>query len=78
MRTVTCPHCSKSFELSVAFESEYKEAITQQLLAKHKEELEKAKEEILKIREEIENSNFECNHGFLCQDCEFKMFCSAD
>ncbi len=38
----------------------------------------KAKEEILKMKDEIEKSNFECSGGFLCQNCEFKMFCQAD
>jgi DNA helicase II / ATP-dependent DNA helicase PcrA len=43
-----------------------------------KSQLQKAKEDILKIKDEIENSDFECSHSFLCQNCEFKMFCSAD
>lgn len=38
----------------------------------------KAKEEILKVRDEIEKSNFECSGGFLCQNCEFKLFCKAE
>ena len=38
----------------------------------------KAKEEILEWREKIEKSNFECSGGFLCQNCEFKLFCKAE
>jgi DNA helicase-2/ATP-dependent DNA helicase PcrA len=45
---------------------------------KTKEDLQKAQEEILQVREEIENSDFECSGGFLCQNCEFKMFCKSE
>ena len=38
----------------------------------------KAKEEILKIKDEMEKSDFNCSGGFLCQNCEFKLFCKAD
>ncbi len=59
MQTIVCPHCKKEFELSSAFESEYKATLTTELEAKHKEELEKAKKTALedsakKIREEFE------------------------
>jgi DNA helicase-2/ATP-dependent DNA helicase PcrA len=43
-----------------------------------KEELTKAKEEILKIVSEIENSDFRCSGGMLCQNCEYKMLCESN
>lgn len=59
MQTITCPHCNKSFELSEAFETEYKDALTKDLLEKHKEEIEQARKNALedsskKLREEFE------------------------
>lgn len=59
MQTIVCPHCKKEFELSSAFESEYKAALTEELEHKHKEALEQARKEALensskKIREEFE------------------------
>lgn len=56
---VTCLHCKKSFELSDALASEYKETLTQDLITQHKKELEKVKEEALedsskKLRDEFE------------------------
>ncbi|BCX14486.1 MAG: hypothetical protein KatS3mg088_169 [Patescibacteria group bacterium] len=41
-----------------------------------KEQLEKIIDEIFAIRSEIEESDFECSGGFLCKNCEYKMFCS--
>ncbi len=38
----------------------------------------KAKEEILSMREEMEKSDFTCSGGFLCQNCEFRLFCKAE
>lgn len=38
----------------------------------------KAKEEILRWRDEIEKSDFKCSGGFLCQNCEFKLFCQGE
>ncbi len=59
MQTIICPHCKKEFELSAAFESEYKATLTEELEQKHKEELEKARKQALedsskKMREEFE------------------------
>lgn len=58
MQTVVCPHCKQSFELSSAFASEYKDAITKELLEKHHKELEDQKLQLeektaKKIREEL-------------------------
>lgn len=43
-----------------------------------KSDLLKAKEEILKIRDEIEKSDFKCTGNFLCQNCEYKLFCFTE
>ncbi len=43
-----------------------------------KAELERARQEILETKEEIQNSNFECQNNFFCQNCEFKMFCKSN
>jgi hypothetical protein len=56
---VTCLHCKKTFELSDALASDYKESLTEELLVKHKQDLEKTKKEALensskKLREEFE------------------------
>ena len=56
---VTCLHCKKTFELSDALASEYKENLIQEISQKHQEELEKVKETSLqesskKLREEFE------------------------
>lgn len=39
-------------------------------------DLEKAKGDILGIRKEIEESDFKCSHGIICQNCEFKILCN--
>ncbi len=42
------------------------------------ERLEQAKERILDIRQQIEQSDFECSRGYICQQgCEYGLFCSA-
>jgi DNA helicase-2/ATP-dependent DNA helicase PcrA len=45
-----------------------------------KKQLEEAKKTILKYKEEIENSDFKCSHGYLCEqaNCEYKLFCKVD
>ncbi|MBI5044976.1 MAG: ATP-dependent helicase [Candidatus Levybacteria bacterium] len=40
------------------------------------EDLELAKQTILKKANEIQHSNFLCNGGILCKNCEYKMICS--
>lgn len=42
------------------------------------EELEVAAREIIKVKEAIETSDFKCNKGFFCRDCEYKMFCGVN
>ena len=41
MQTIICPHCKKTFEISEALDSEYKEKLVAELEQKHQEELEK-------------------------------------
>lgn len=41
MQSIQCPHCKKSFEISEALDTQYKEKLVEELEAKHKEELEK-------------------------------------
>lgn len=41
-------------------------------------DLKKAVEEIFKVRREIEESTFECSKGYLCTNCDYKMFCNVD
>ena len=43
-----------------------------------KEQLEEAVEEIHKVRQEIEESAFKCSGNFLCEKCEFSLFCRGD
>lgn len=43
-----------------------------------KGQLEGAKEEILEIRKEIESSDFKCSKNMLCENCEYRLFCSSD
>jgi len=38
-------------------------------------DLKEFKKEILRIRKEIINSDFTCSGHFLCQNCEYSMFC---
>ena len=40
-----------------------------------KEDLENAKKETLKVKGEIEKSNFACSGNFLCERCEYSLFC---
>jgi len=40
-----------------------------------KAELKMAVEKIYRVRKEIENSDFECSAGKLCENCEFSIFC---
>ncbi|OGY10946.1 MAG: hypothetical protein A3A58_02865 [Candidatus Blackburnbacteria bacterium RIFCSPLOWO2_01_FULL_41_27] len=42
------------------------------------EELEDAAQEIMKVKEAIETSDFSCNKGFFCRECEYKMFCGVN
>lgn len=43
-------------------------------------QLEDAKTEIFKVRKEIEESDFKCSHGYLCDEmeCEYKLFCRVE
>lgn len=42
------------------------------------ERLEQAKERILDIRAQIQQSNFVCSEGFICQQgCEYGLFCGG-
>jgi DNA helicase-2/ATP-dependent DNA helicase PcrA len=41
-------------------------------------DLAQAKKEIFAWREKIEKSDFSCSGGYLCQNCEFKMFCKSE
>lgn len=40
-----------------------------------KEQLSSAVDELLKIRSEIEESDFKCSQGTICQNCEYKILC---
>ena len=40
-----------------------------------KEDLENARKEILKVKGEIEKSDFSCSGNFLCERCEYSLFC---
>jgi len=42
-----------------------------------REQLEEARREIYQVRGEIEQSDFACSGGYLCRNCEFKMFCNV-
>jgi RecB family exonuclease len=41
-------------------------------------QLENIKKKIFNIKNQIENSDFKCTNGILCQNCEFKMLCKAE
>ncbi|CAN5343089.1 hypothetical protein BH10PAT1_BH10PAT1_2060 [soil metagenome] len=56
----------------------YFETQTKITTTRNASDLIKAKEEILKVREEIEKSDFKCNGGFLCQNCEYKLLCNTE
>lgn len=56
----------------------YFETQTKISTTRTKEDLEKAKTEILKIRDEIQKSDFKCSGGFLCRNCEYKLFCKTE
>jgi len=45
-----------------------------------KEQLTDAKKEILNYKKQIEESDFKCSHGYLCDEmeCEYKLFCRSD
>ncbi|NTV30468.1 UvrD-helicase domain-containing protein [candidate division WWE3 bacterium] len=61
----------------LVFSFYYLETGNKVTLTKTQADIEEAKAEILRIREHIENSNFECNHGFFCQrGCEYSLFCN--
>lgn len=48
-------------------------------IQKTKEELKKAEEEIFSWKEKIENSDFKCSRGRICQDgCEYSIFCKEE
>lgn len=40
------------------------------------QQLEEAKKDLLAIRNEIERSDFSCSRSRICENCEFKLFCS--
>jgi len=41
--------------------------------------LEKLEKELFEIRDEIENSDFKCSQGYICQEhCEYPLFCKAE
>lgn len=42
-----------------------------------KDQLEAAKEKILKLVSDIEVSTYHCTGGIFCENCEYKMLCSA-
>ena len=42
------------------------------------EQLKKAEEEIFNWRKKIEESDFTCSKHFLCENCEYKLFCQSD
>ena len=39
------------------------------------EDLKAAEAEILDIKKQIEESDFQCSQGFLCENCEYAAFC---
>ncbi|HUQ85657.1 MAG TPA: ATP-dependent DNA helicase [Candidatus Limnocylindrales bacterium] len=55
----------------------YLEANQKVSTTRSKEELEMAKEKISEIVSEIENSDFQCNGGMRCKDCEYKILCET-
>ena len=59
MQAIVCPHCKKSFEISEALDTEYKEKLVEELEKKHQEALEKQKVELeertaKRIKDELE------------------------
>lgn len=59
MQTIICPHCKKSFEISEALDTEYREKLVAELESKHKGELEAQKKDLeertaKKVRDELE------------------------
>ena len=42
-----------------------------------KEQLNAAVDQLLKIRAEIEQSDFKCSRGIICQNCDYKMLCNG-
>lgn len=59
MQTISCPHCKKSFEISEALDSEYRETLIADLEKKHQQELLTKTKELeerttKKVREELE------------------------
>jgi DNA helicase-2/ATP-dependent DNA helicase PcrA len=43
-----------------------------------KEQLRRARKEIEDYKRRIEESEFECSKGYLCRNCEYKLFCGVD
>ena len=41
------------------------------------DELALAKDKILSLVDEIENSDFHCNGGMFCKNCEYKILCQT-
>ncbi len=60
--------------LSLYYFEEEKKFSTKRSVA----DLEKAKEEIFKYVAEIEKSDFSCSGNFLCQHCEYNIFCNKE
>jgi DNA helicase-2/ATP-dependent DNA helicase PcrA len=56
----------------------YFEKPTMVTTTRNKKQIEKAKETILKYKDEIEKSDFKCSKNYLCRNCEYKLFCSAE
>lgn len=59
MQTIVCPHCKKSFEISEALDTEYREKIVEELEKKHKEAFETQRRELeektaKRIKEELD------------------------
>ncbi len=59
MQTIICPHCKKSFELSQALDSEYKEKLVEEFEKKHKDDFEKERVALeektaKRVKEELE------------------------
>lgn len=42
------------------------------------DDLQKAVEKIFQVRDDILKSDFKCSGNILCQNCEYKLFCSED
>jgi len=61
-------------KLSLYFFEEQKKITT----VRTREQLEKMIERIYDVRRQIEESDFACSGGYLCRNCEYKLFCSGD